>query len=132
MPLGAICRRHGMQFHCYADDTQVYLIIKPLDSWDDYFSRLEACIADIGQWMTSNLLKLNQDKTELIIFSSKQNLQSVPNIKLKVGDHVVESVSCVKDLGVFFDNHLNMEQQISSTVKYCHFQNVGLDESDVI
>jgi len=25
-PIGEICSRHGMNYHCYADDTQVYLV----------------------------------------------------------------------------------------------------------
>ena len=127
LPIGAICLRHGMLYHCYADDTQVYMIIRPLENWDNYFVRLEACISDIGSWMTSNLLKLNQDKTELIVFTTKQNLPSVPKLQLKIGDHSIESVPCVKNLGVFFDQHLTMEKQVSGVVKSCNFQlcNIG-------
>lgn len=33
----------------------------------EYFSRVEACIAEIGSSMAANLLKLHQDKTELIL-----------------------------------------------------------------
>ena len=32
-PIGEICKRHNMSYHCYADDTQVYLEFKPLDNW---------------------------------------------------------------------------------------------------
>ena len=70
-PIGEICRQHDMDYHCYADDTQVYLVIEPLDKWTDISSRIEACLADISDWMRSNLLKLNQDKTELMVFAPK-------------------------------------------------------------
>jgi hypothetical protein len=70
-PIGEICKRHNTLYHCYADDSEVYLVIEPIDSWTDIAVRLEACIADISTWMKINLLKLNQDKTELIIFAPK-------------------------------------------------------------
>ena len=31
-PIGEICRRHNLLYHCYADDTQVYMVIRPSDS----------------------------------------------------------------------------------------------------
>jgi hypothetical protein len=45
-PAGNICKKHGMAYHCYADDTQIYQVIKPLDNWDDISDRLEACLSD--------------------------------------------------------------------------------------
>ena len=74
-PIGEICSRHGMNYHCYADDTQVYLAIKPRDIWNDIAQKLESCLSDISRWMKLNLLKLNQDKTELIIFAPRHRSQ---------------------------------------------------------
>ncbi|CAC5359324.1 unnamed protein product [Mytilus coruscus] len=71
-PIGKICKRHNTSYHCYADDTQVYLVFKPLDNWTNISKRLEACVADISKWMCSNMLQLNEDKTELIVFSPKK------------------------------------------------------------
>ena len=34
-PVGEIYRRHGMSYHRYADDTQVYQILKPIGDWHD-------------------------------------------------------------------------------------------------
>ena len=68
-PVGEICRRHNMLYHCYADDRHAYQVIKPEGDWDDLSERLEVCLSDISAWMSSNLLKLNQDKTELIVFA---------------------------------------------------------------
>lgn len=68
-PITDIIRRHGLKFHLYADDTQLYLAFNPACS-DDLFtakSTIEACVADIRIWMTCNYLKLNDDKSELLV-----------------------------------------------------------------
>ena len=70
-PLGNICN-HSLDFHLYADDTQFYLSFKPRDSISRQtaISQVEACIKDIKTWMTNNLLKLNDDKTELLVITT--------------------------------------------------------------
>lgn len=77
-----------------------------LQNQNNYFSQLEACINDICSWMTSNLLKLKQDKTVLIIFTTKQHQKHLPKIQLKVGDNTIESTPCVKNLGIIFNTLL--------------------------
>ena len=57
-PVGEI-----IKYHCYADESQVYMTLNGCDKWDDILSSIEACIADISTWMKSNMLQLNKDKT---------------------------------------------------------------------
>jgi len=66
-PVGKIVKRHNIKYHCYADDTQVYMTLKPCDKWNDISSSIENCIEQIGICMNSNMLKLNKDKTTIII-----------------------------------------------------------------
>lgn len=65
LPLGNIIRKHSINFHCYADDTQLYLLIKPDET--NQLAKLQACLKDIKTWMTCNFLLLNSDKTEVIV-----------------------------------------------------------------
>jgi len=58
-PVGEIIKRYNIKYHCYADDTQMYLTLKLCDKWDDISSSIETCIADISTWMNSNMLNLN-------------------------------------------------------------------------
>ena len=126
-PIGEICRQHDMDYHCYADDTQVYLVIEPLDKWTDISSRIEVCLADISDWMRSNLLKLNQDKTELIVFAPKHWIKDFSDCRLSFDGAVVINVSCVRNLGILFDKTLSIEKQVSATSKSCFYQirNIG-------
>ena len=50
-PIGDICRKHNLIYHCYAADTHVYLVIRPTVKWENYSSRLEACLSEIKQWV---------------------------------------------------------------------------------
>ena len=52
-PLGDICKKHGVDYHCYADDMQNYLSFKPnvKGNQEECIKTLELCIAEIKQWM---------------------------------------------------------------------------------
>ena len=67
-------------------------------------------------WMTLNHLKLNDDKTEVILIGTSYFSSKLSNINLQVGDKCVSSVSSVRNLGVIFYQSLSMEQLV---IKKC-------------
>ena len=88
-------------------------------------TRLNMCISDIRVWMIKNKLKINDSKTEFIIFRSpllKQNLSDLP---VSVGDMQVSPSSKVSDLGVVFDQYLTFHDHISGICKSTHFHFIG-------
>ena len=60
------------------------------------------CISDIRVWMIKNKFKINDSKTEFIIFRSPHNLS---DLSVSVGVMQVSSSSKVRDLGVVFDQY---------------------------
>jgi len=50
------------------------MAIMPKTTWSDVAKNLEACLADISTWMSANMLKLNEEKTGLIIFKPKHQV----------------------------------------------------------
>ncbi len=64
--LGPIIQAHGISYHCYADDTQLYLSFRPDDP--TVSARISGCLADISAWMKEHHLQLNLAKTELLVF----------------------------------------------------------------
>ena len=121
-PVSDIIQRHGLSHHSYADDTQLYMTMDHSNNdWRDGLARIELCVSEIREWMNQNMLKLNNDKTELIVFASKYKQDLYNDLSITIGDTVVDYSSQVKDLGVIFDRVLSLRQHVSYTSKTCRF-----------
>ena len=116
-PVSDIIQRHGLSHHSYADDTQLYMTM----DWRDGLARIELCVSEIREWMNQNMLKLNDDKTELIVFTSKYKQDLYNDLSITIGDTVVDCSSQVKDLGVIFDRVLSLRQHVSYTSRAFRF-----------
>jgi len=88
--------------HCYADDSQVYISFSPNDRAEQLavVRNMEDCIRyGIRVWMLNNDLKLNDDKTEFLIFGTSQQLEKLDNISIRVGDSDIHPVPIARNLG---------------------------------
>ena len=106
LPLSDIIRAHSTGYHLYADDTQPFLTCdQPLcpESAQQTLNKLEACIADIRQWMPQNGLKLNDSKTEYLLLHSKILAKPTPP-SITIGDEAIAPSDSAKNLGVIFDD----------------------------
>jgi hypothetical protein len=119
-PVGDIFRKHNIDFHLYADDTQVYVSFSPGDE-ATALKRLELCISEVSIWMAQNYLKLNESKTDFIVLGSKHNLKNVDTTEITIGDMQVKSSECVKNIGATFDPCMKLDRQVANTCKNAWF-----------
>ena len=128
LPLGAIIRKHGMEFQMYADDTQIYCSICPVtvDGISQAVSNIEACVSEVNVWMASNFLKLNADKTEVLVIAFRTQLAKFDLLFMKLADaDVAVQSNPISNLGVMFDTGMTMAAQVSNIVKSANFHLVN-------
>lgn len=115
-PLAKVVRSFGLEVLSYADDTQILVSVTQDSS--DPASNFRACMEAVSLWMSSNFLKLNGEKTEVLVFSSKPELWSSEWWPASLGTCPCP-VPYGKNLGVIVDNLLAMNRQVSRTISTC-------------
>ncbi|KAF7237138.1 Protoheme IX farnesyltransferase [Varanus komodoensis] len=117
-PLGEISRRCGLWSHQYADDTQLYLSFSTDPG--EAVAVLNRCLAEVMGWMRTNKLKLNRDKTEVLL---------VGGLGFRVGDLdlVLNGVALplrdrIRSLGVLLDPELLLEAQVTAVARSAFLQ----------
>ena len=116
-----IAAEHDLGIHCYADDAQLYLYEKA-GSAGRMVSTASACIAEMDNWMSSNRLKLNTEKTQFIWLGTRQQLQKVDVNRVSLGSGMVLFQDNVNDLGVTIDNRLSMKEHVSRICRTSFYQ----------
>lgn len=117
LPLALIFQKYNISYHCYADDSQLYLPVR-LDTTASFDVLLE-CVDDIKRWMTNNFLQLNEDKTEVLILGCPAD--SSPALKAQLGPLSKNVCKQIKNLGVIFDSSLFFDKQISAVIRGSFF-----------
>ena len=127
LPLSCVVGRHGVNFHCYADNTQLYIKMTPPSSPANSVTRLSSCLEDIKAWMSQNFLQLNASKTEAIQTGTPHQLRSSPLTSVSFCGHTIPLSPSVTSLGVKLDPHLSFDNHVTSICKtsFFHLRNIS-------
>ena len=115
MPLGRILRAHDLDYHFFADDSQLYVCFRPIQAQlNGAIGRLQRCCEDIRTWMRGNFLKVNDSKTEVLLVGSGRQLKKISLSGVMVRDSLIAAVTSVRNLGAVFDTNMAMVPQVNA------------------
>uniref|UniRef100_A0A8D2Q3W3 Reverse transcriptase domain-containing protein n=1 Tax=Varanus komodoensis TaxID=61221 RepID=A0A8D2Q3W3_VARKO len=116
--LGEVIRRCGLRNHQYTDDTQLYLSFSTNPG--EAVAVLNRCLAKVMGWMRANKLKLNPDKTEVLLVGRSGFREG--DLNLVMNGVVVRLRDKVRSLGVLLDPELSLEAQVTAVARSAFFQ----------
>jgi len=110
LPLGHVISWHGISFHCYADDTQVYIKTNPNPS--EALSTLLTFLDDVKMWMAAYCWHQTQSSTITSITFSGHDIHLSPS---------------VRNLGVRMEPHLTFKAHIKHLCEtsFFHLRNIA-------
>ena len=87
------------------------------------FDKLNRCLQDVKEWMSSSKLKLNPDKTEFILFGSKKQRERL-NVcfPIDILGNPLHPTKSVRNLGVWFDSDFSFSKHVQNVCKSCFIQ----------
>ena len=77
-------------------------------------------ISEVNNWIVNNRLKLNQDKAELLLISSRYRPRPLLEF-LKIGNATCIPTPSTRNLGVIFDQCFNLEEHVKAICKSAHY-----------
>ena len=121
-PLCRVISSSSVCFHSYSDDTQLYKSGR-VDEIQDIIESIQQSICAVGDWMLSNKLKLNEEKTEaMLVISPRASLTSPLPQSIMVQNTEIAFSSHVKNLGVTLDCNLSMNSHVANTCKSAYIE----------
>ena len=121
-PLSANIDSHSIIHHSFADDSQIQMYAPP-DRISELLHSMQSCICYINAWATANMPKLNDDRTELMLVTSKRtkHFHNLPT-SITIGNAQIPFKQCVKNLGFTLDCHLTKNAHVSNIARPCYFE----------
>ena len=95
----------------------------PPDRISELLHSMQSCTSDVKAWATANMLRLNDNKKELMLVTSKRtkHMHSQPT-SITMGNVEIPFKKSVKYLGFTLDCHLTMNAHFSNIARTCYFE----------
>ena len=120
-PIASIASTFSVPQQQFADDSQLYISLSA-SNFSSQINCLEECLTALHAWCCHNSLSLNPDKSDSVLFGTRQRAHSFSDITtVNVAGSVVPMADHVKLLGVTLDNHLSMDKHVNEVSRACFY-----------
>ena len=118
----AIIHSNSIIHQSFADGLQIQMSA-PSDGVSELLHSMQSSISDVKAWATANMLKLNDNKTELMLvtFKRTKHLHNLPT-SITIGNAQIAFKHSVKKLGFTLDCHLNINAHVTNIAQTCYFE----------
>ena len=95
----------------------------PHDRISELLHSIQSCICDGKAWATATMLKLNDNKTKLMLDTSNRtkHIHNLPT-SITIGNAQFPFKQSVKNLGLTLDCHLTMNAHVTNIARTCYFE----------
>lgn len=103
----------------FADDNQLLKRFLPVSQGYALADSIQYCLSCIFKWMNEYFLRLNQDKTKILVIAPPSVRKEIRIGGMFLNDTCIRFVESAKNLGVILDTELSFESQVNKVVKSC-------------
>ena len=113
----------GFTIKGFADDHQLYVSFSPKFQYHFLGDKIRLVLNKIDEWMNCFFLKLNQSKTQVIVFgpASIRKKILINGVFVENDSSCIRFKTVVKNLGIFLDSEMSFADQVKSVVSKAFF-----------
>ena len=117
----------GFQTTAFADDSNGMKTFSICFQYNVLKNDVAKCLENVTNWMNMMCLKINPDKTEIVLFHPKSLSGQVIIRGILVGNDCIRFSREVKNVGVWLDENMKLDKHINNIVSYCYslLKNIG-------
>ena len=97
----------------YADDTVLYVAEK---DFQQSVLKMQTDINSLSDWCTANGIRVNTDKTKVMVFGTPKLIRELPTFEIKSNGTPIQQVSTYKYLGMTLDSNLNYNSHVKKVI----------------
>ena len=120
--LYAIIDTHSIIHHSFTDDIQLHMSAPPYKI-SELLHSMQSCISYVKALSSANMSKLNDNKTELMLVTSKRtkHLHILPT-SITIGNAQIPIKQSVNNFGFTLGCHLTAKAHVSNIARTCYFK----------